>query len=595
MRPRLTALLALVALVASGCGGEEERAAAPPDRWNAVAAEIAAPWPALQRSNGHFRDYVTRRAPSRDRDDYGDALLGYGLLQRAARTGDARLRDTGLRAIRFALRSRGSTAVAPFRYFAIAAAYNLAKRRFRTAPLFRSARPRWERVMKRLKILRVGRGEVTNKSLVEAVQILELARTGLRSKRRGTILNDPRRSVRLVRRLLGRDLPRAARPFERASGRAGRTAMIGDFTSVPLAYHALASGFLARSIDLLGRRAPARARRLLRRSADASWALAGPDGDVSYWGRSQEQAWTLSLTAYGAETAARQPGGGARAARYRALSTRAVERLDDAYGASREGYAITPAIARDIDAGIKGLDYYVAAASYNGLTLVALDWAIGSARSNRSPGELGADRNGSFRLATRDSTFATVRRGDVWFAVKQAKTAKDLRYDFGLVAVKVRGDDGTWRTLPVRPRRERESDTAGPILRRGGRRGVPEGRRLRVDGRGAVTVTGGYRRGRRWLRRGVRFRFTPTGCGVRLRAPRRAGDAFEYSAFFSAAPTKAPDRVAGAGQELSFGPRASTRVQRGYASDLDPRLFRARMRFARATGATPLSVTTCAR
>jgi hypothetical protein len=122
------------------------------------------------------------------------------------------------------------------------------------------------------------------------------------------------------------------------------------------------------------------------------------------------------------------------------------------------------------------------------------------------------------------------------------------------------------------------------------------GRRLSVGHGGVVTVAGGFRAASgRWLRRGVRFRFVPTACGVRLRVASRPGDAFDYSAFFRArpAPARPGSRLSGGGQDLTFSPPASSRLRRGYASGLDPRLVRARLGFAHATGAG-LSIATCA-
>src|SRR5919199_1982075 len=214
-----------VAFAGPGAGA----ARASPRGWEAAAAEIAAPWPGLQRRDGHFVDYIVRRAPGPKRDDYGDAMLGYGLLLTADRTGSARLRDAGLRAVAHAARGNGHVAVAPFRFLALASAYNLARTRFAGAPLLRSHRAALERALRRARATRVGRARVTNKSVVEAAAILELVRSGLRSHARGTVLNRPGHSAALARRFLARDLPRAARRFERSAGSAGRVAVLGDF------------------------------------------------------------------------------------------------------------------------------------------------------------------------------------------------------------------------------------------------------------------------------------------------------------------------------------------------------------------------------
>ena len=86
----------------------------------------------------------------------------------------------------------------------------------------------------------------------------------------------------------------------RAAGH--RITALSDRYAQPPAYHALTAGFLARAIDLAGAARPGRARRALG-SPSALWAYQSPDGDLAYMGRSQGQAWALAL---------RQAGRGAR-------------------------------------------------------------------------------------------------------------------------------------------------------------------------------------------------------------------------------------------------------------------------------------------
>src|SRR5205823_6019968 len=77
--------------------------------------------------------------------------------------------------------------------------------------------------------------------------------------------------------------------------------------------------------------------------------LTGPDGDLAYYGRSQEEAWALGLTAYGAEVAV-DGASEDQARRYRALAVRAMQRLSDSYPVGPEGLWITPATAQNLKA-----------------------------------------------------------------------------------------------------------------------------------------------------------------------------------------------------------------------------------------------------
>jgi hypothetical protein len=200
-----------------------------------------------------------------------------------------------------------------------------------------------------------------------------------------------------------------------------------------------------------------------------------------------------------------------------------------------------------------------------------------------------------------------VRRGRLWYAVKQATSFTnfpgDLRWDFGMVALK-QLHDGAWRDLqPLRPVTERtEAQSAGPqlTLKRGGVEGVPYGRDIGVDAGGVTTIEGGWRvphPSKRWLRRGVEFRFEPVACGVRLSFPARAGDKLEYSSFLrgtKSAVQVADGLVTDATQAVTFTTPADVTLQGGYASAVDPRLVRARIRFS-PTVAQTIAVTVCSR
>jgi hypothetical protein len=548
------AAVAVAALLAWGAAPASGQA---PDTWTQKAGEIAAPWPGLQQANGSFRDYVLVRDPNDDRDDYGDAILGYGLLLTAARTGDAALADSGLRALELALSHPArSPSTQVFHELATVSAYNLARERFASHPVFQRARSKWEDVLRGVAVVRLGRQKVTNKSIVEAIVLLELLRSGLAS--------DPAGMRAAVKRLLATDLPRASRPFQVAE----RT-VLGDLPLLPPAYHALSVGMLARTIALLGDEAPSAARTLLRRAVAESASSVAPDGDVAYHGRSQAQAWTLPLVAYGA--------GRGR------LAELVMRRLVEAYPVGPEGLLVTPSLAAGVERALPGVDEYVAAASYVGLTLVALEWAIAGGPGTAAP------RTAAAVHGTGEGAWATSTRGEVWFAVKRTRSStRDLRYDFGLVAMKVAGRD----VLPPRPRTLRAPDSAGPLLRRGGAVGYPEGTELRLGRKGAVVVRGGFRTSRgRWLRRGVTFTFTPVACGVRLTFAGRPGDVYDYSGFFRADPDRNGRGVEDDEQRVEFGTSLDRVTYRGgYASGTDARLARATLR----TRARRVSLEVCA-
>ena len=131
-------------------------------------------------------------------------------------------------------------------------------------------------------------------------------------------------------------------------------------------------------------------------------------------------------------------------------------------------------------------------ASFSGLALMSLDWSLErSDRRREHPrpaGRLSADGDGASVLGTAQSRFATVRRGDDWFAVKAAPgpgRIRDLRFDFGLVAFKRRRSDGSWRdVIPLKPYTSTQPDSGGPILDPDGSRSLPYADDVRVNRRG---------------------------------------------------------------------------------------------------------------
>jgi hypothetical protein len=475
-----------------------------------------------------------------------------------------------------------------FRNMAIAAAYNLARERMPGDAGFARVRPAWEARLRQVRVSRLVAGRrVTNKTLVEAVEVLELARSGLSSSVPGTVLNDPEAAVRLVDRVVRGRLPASVAPARRGDAPAASLALAGDAPDFPLAYHALSAGFLARAIELLGPRAPGRGRRRLQEMLAASWALAGPDGDVAYSGRSQEQIWALSLTAYAAEFERRSSGN----ADLGAVADRATARIGRDHRGGPAVFAITPALAQNLPGGSRGVDSYVSAVQYTGLGLVGLNWAHDAARRGPGAGAIGSDREGAFVIGKGRARFATVRAGDSWFVVRQAPGREgDLRYDFGLVALKQRAADGTWRdVLPIRPVSPTRGDSAGPLLLGAHGAAVPEGRSLRVGADGTVTVKGGFRGEDR---KGVRFAFRPVRCGVALQLPARSGDRYEYHAFVRGRSLTEP--LGDAVQQLSFRPTPTASGAGRYSSGTDPLLARVRLRFAPRAN-EQVAITTCAR
>jgi hypothetical protein len=385
--------------------------------------------------------------------------------------------------------------------------------------------------------------------------------------------------------------------------------MVSDRPEYPLAYQGLSMAYYARALELMGKRLSDRARGLLEQMAHASWLFTAPDGDLAYTGRSQEESWALSMTAYGAEVAARLPGVSAgRAARWHALADRALERLRAEHHTGDQGMWIVPALAVDPVRGLAGLDAYAGAAIFNGLTLAFAEAAYDEADAHRRAvgGRLAADAGGARLIGRADDSFATVRTGSLWFAIRQSRDMQrrldDLRTDFGLVALKRRAN-GSWRdVIPARPKTEttdrRAADSAGPRLRPGGGEaaGVPVGSALTASGASVLVTTGWRMPDGSVVKDGTVLAYEAVDCGVRLSLVAGEGDVIEYDVLAA----RDPDGVTVDGARISDGTQvvtfseepAEVRMLPGYSSGSHPVITRARASFAPGAPRT-LEITTC--
>lgn len=576
MRRAVILLLAVAALAGPAARAD---AADPPQAgtWRALARDIAAPWPRLQRADGYLRDYMDERYGSR----YGDSLMGYALIRTGLREHDRALVRAGLRAVTYAVTKR-----VPFRSsfenFAVAAAYNLARREAARYDAFRSGRASWERFMQgaRMTRLHLGNPRWGNHWLMDALSVLELQRTGLRSRSPAAILGGARApSARLTRRLVNVLVPRRI-------GRGGRM-LVSDPPDQPLAYHGLSIGFYARAIRLMGADATRSARRALRRGVAAARLLAAPDGDTAYWGRSLQHVWSPAATAYAAESAATLDGATAAERRAnRALAERALARVARLHPVGERGQWIVPSLAQDFSRGRSSLEGYAGAVPMSALALVMVNWTLDEARGGHRAAPLPADAGHRAVLSRGAGRFAVVRRGDTWFAVKMTHAARpyaldDPRYDLGLASVKRRGPDGWHDLVPQHPLRAGGARaTAGPRLLNG-RGALPSAGGIAVDRTGAVTVRGSYRTrsGRRV--RALAIRYEPVDCGVVMSFRARRGDRYAYDLRFRAGRPSLGRKEASDGVQrvtVTPTPSAMAVMDGTFASARDARLHRVRVR-----------------
>jgi hypothetical protein len=407
-----------------------------------------------------------------------------------------------------------------------------------------------------------------NLRLVDALAVIGITGHRIRAADPAARMGDPAvaraGAVRVVNEWIGQVVDHGV------CARLGGERMRGTFLSDPelntTAYHGLTAFMLSEAVAQLGPAASRSARRVSRETLDTLALLVAPDGDMSYLGRGQGQTWIPALVAgamaNGARDAAtRDP---ARAARYLAVAQRAVRRLRTLH-ASPQGFRLVPGARTTVD----GIDGYAHTVAYNGLALFGLTVALDALEA--TPDLPIARLPGARRLAVQDSGtsgLGVVGNGRVWLAVHRKPTAeKDLRFDFGALALKRRTARGWVDLLAPRPFAVLGPNSAGPALMHRGVPVLPRGYDIKARGRTVKVSGGGYKLGTRWLR-GGRFRWTLTRRGVRMTVEgARRGDRFRMIAYTPAGTGRGGRRsLVAAGARWRFDRPVRVRRIPGYHS-----------------------------
>jgi hypothetical protein len=597
--PRTTLLAIALALAALALAATPAGAADSSD-WSELAGQAASPWPDLQKSSGELIDYMdeyTNPGGKPGGTRYGDAMMGYALIQTGIREDKRAYIDTGIRSISFAtdpdryFAAGARVGDSVFEQWAVAAAYNLARKRLDGYGGFEKHRGRWEAWLRRQKTVRFGTGRrFSNHDLVEAVMVLELMNSGLSSDVPNAVVGSGRAQAESqVLTLVNQTAPLVVGDRN--------PAFISDPPDMPAAYHALSFGLYSHLVSKLGEKATLRARIVVRRSADGSWRMAAPDGDQAIWGRSQELVWAYTASAYGAAVAAGLPDtSAADAARYRALVERSLTRLRRDYPVTDLGQAVSPGLMTDRIATANVLEGYVGAPSMGGLALVFLNQALDEpdASIDGRKGRLASDVDTEAVMGDDAASFGVARRGNLWYAVRASRIRRgrlgtDVRYDLGLVGLK-RFENGAWKDLVAhRPNTmgQPKADSIGPVRVSPGKLWPAAPSTVEPTSTGGFLLRGGfYGRNRNdGPKRKATFRHEPTSCGVAQTFPGKRGEVYEMSFFFRGdRPVKSDRNLIGQHERVrvsvpfSLQIHANNHRARPYASAMFGPLFRARVR-----------------
>lgn len=420
-----------------------------------------------------------------------------------------------------------------------------------------------------------------NYKLADAVLNLELVRSGLHSPRRHTRLHDPaglrRKAVRWLRTALPAKAPLSGRVVI-PGRRTELAALVSDPGTWPLPYAALCTAWVVRATRLAGRGAPAALRRTAR---GALWALlgaAGPDGDLSWSGRGQGQAWSLSAALYAASagSALFADTDPQLAARLRRLADLELDALDRRLRSGE--LQVLPSGNTEL----QGLDHYYSVTGSTGLALAWLQMARDElprpdAPRLRTPAEIDGASFTDARVA-----LVVRRTGRTWLALRRRRDhTSDPRSDSGLMRA-LRLSGGVWREqLPERPgpvshsrAHPQHTPSGGPVLAFRGyvhfqpRAAVSHQRDAGVDLEGVWRALDG---------RGVpgAWRYTGGPSGVVLRSTCPVGARLEVTAWLPRRGVLLRDGglIQRAGYALRASPVPAVRaLASAYANGVQPRL-----------------------
>ena len=335
MRPWLHILLcALLPLLAAAAPAS---AAAQAPTAATLAAEIAAladttarQWPPLVNADGQFGNPFPADL-ARAHGPFVPPMLVHAIHRAGFRAGDPALVAAAERVWPGIIDPPRASA-----FDMIGAAYA-----YRTPPLSEARRAQLAGYMGQYGIPLNGRRCLTrprcysNLKLVDALAVLSITGAGVASLDPAARLGDPVAARAAAAAVVNRRVPRVVDHGVRAlidGGPIGGT-VLSDPPADPLAYHALSTFMLGEAVTQLGADASRPVRRARREALDALSVLVAPDGDASYLGRGQAQAWVPGAHRRGAgRRRARRAGAHPkRAGRYLAAAQRALQRLAALY------------------------------------------------------------------------------------------------------------------------------------------------------------------------------------------------------------------------------------------------------------------------
>ncbi|MBP8591330.1 hypothetical protein KBI33_02550 [Candidatus Shapirobacteria bacterium] len=408
-------------------------------------------WSASQQEDGNFHDPLEKN--SIPANQYGTSHLGASLVWYGLRTNQVNLIQKGIKAINWHI-DHFDDFHRPFNGFAVAYAYNQLKT---TSYFDEFIKNKWENYLREA-IFAPSISKVnyeSNWALMQAAFFGQLYNTNIESLQAN--------STNIENFLANKNywLNYYEQFFNNTYHSQGIVdgGYTGDPGTWPTAYHSFSAALLSKY--LADSPSPNKtAKEDLIKILDTTLKLMAPDGDIAYYGRSNEQSFVLASNIlafeYGAKIA-KGNGDHLKSSWYKRAAQLSFERLKRYHRIGKNGNYINIVPKLDNQFDNQGLDYYANLPTYNGLTILLLAMAIDITSPDIISMPLPLEDQSStysyllptvgLSIIKNKETWMIIANGNlVYEIVKNGANNADLRYDTGLIKAK-KFIKGKWHDL----------------------------------------------------------------------------------------------------------------------------------------------------
>lgn len=309
----------------------------------------------------------------------------------------------------------------------------------------------------------------------------------------------------------------------------------------PLAYNALSSMMLGHALEAKGYDgASVNVKNAFERTAKSIVGYMAPDGETSYIGRGQGQVWVPAIALNALAIAAKNASDPAWKGRYLSASDRLINHIEKTYAPNQFlGMPLAPRLKEKSskNTSYNGLDYYASYNMYEGLALYGLRQAreILKTESDLEASQPTSEIDSVF-IDPSQTKFATVKSGNIWYAIHGGDAQPDARYDFGIIAAQKKVGD-VWLPATAHRPHTKAGSSAGGAFKIKNKLMLPTAQKIINRGNGVIDMYGGWTdkpNGKPTIDKNTKWTFTPVENGVNMQFIPKNSRRYEFKTWFEA-------------------------------------------------------------